>query len=187
VRYVVLFDACVLYSAPLRDFLLRLALTGLFAAKWTHQIQQEWSASLSRARPELADRLPKTISLMNEAIEDVIVTDYEPLIDSLVLPDLGDRHVLAAAIRCGAQAIVTFNLSDFPHNVLSAYGIEAIHPDVFIENQFDLDAARVVEAAKSARASLRNPPKTAEQYIETLANQGLPVSSDRLSAFSRLI
>ena len=186
-RYVALFDACVLYPAALRDFLLRLSLTGLFAAKWTHQIQHEWSSSLLKTRPELSERIPKTISLMNEAVDDALVTDYESLIESLVLPDQGDRHVLAAAIKCGAQAIVTFNLNDFPASTLSVYGLEAIHPDVFIENQFDLDAALVVEAAKSARASLRNPPKAAEEYIEILANQGLVMTADRLGGFARLI
>lgn len=186
-RYVVVLDACVLYPAPLRDFLLRLSLTGLFTAKWTDQIQQEWSRSLLKERPELADRLPKTIELMNQAIPDVLVTGHEALIEGLDLPDQDDRHVLAAAIQCGAQAIVTFNLSDFPAAALEAYESEAIHPDVFVENQLDLNLARVVEAAKNARAALKNPPKTAAEYIETLANQGLVISADRLVEFQQLI
>jgi hypothetical protein len=41
VRFVVVFDACVLYPAPLRDFLLRLATTGLFSAKWSEAIHNE--------------------------------------------------------------------------------------------------------------------------------------------------
>lgn len=114
-RFVVLFDACVLYPAPLRDFLLHLSLTGLFAAKWTDRIHDEWTRNLLARRPELsADRIQRTCQRMNEAIPDSLVTNYEPLIEGLDLPDPDDRHVLAAAIQAGAQVIVTFNLKDFP-------------------------------------------------------------------------
>lgn len=67
-RFVVLFDACVLYPAPLRDFLMRLATTGLFAAKWTEQMHDEWTNALLRTRPELAPQLPRTRQLMNDAV-----------------------------------------------------------------------------------------------------------------------
>lgn len=131
-HFVVVFDACVLYPAPLRDFLLRLATTGLFAARWTERIQDEWSRSLLRERPGLADAIAVTRRKMEAAIPDCLVTDYESLINGLKLPDPDDRHVLAAAIRCGAQLIVTNNLKDFPSDCLSGFGIEAIPPDNFV-------------------------------------------------------
>jgi hypothetical protein len=43
-------DACVLYSASLRDFLLRLAADKLFAPLWSEDIQNEWTRSLLRKR-----------------------------------------------------------------------------------------------------------------------------------------
>lgn len=42
--------------------------------------------------------------------------------------------MLAAAIKMGADAIVTFNLKDFPNSALAGYGVEAIHPDDFDYN-----------------------------------------------------
>jgi hypothetical protein len=69
-RFVVVYDACVLYPAPLRDLLLHLARTGLFAARWSAQIQDEWTRNLLKTRPELADRLPRTVELMNCAVPD---------------------------------------------------------------------------------------------------------------------
>jgi len=66
---------------------------------------------------------------MNDAVRDCLVTDYADLIDSLNLPDPDDRHVLAAAIRAGADVIVTCNLGDFPPEVLTPHGIRALHPD----------------------------------------------------------
>lgn len=98
-----------------------------------------------------------------------------------------DRHVLAAAIRCKAQAIVTYNLKDFPADVLREFDIEAIHPDVFLINQFDLSDARVLDAIKTIRARLNNPPRTAIEYLERLAVNGLTAFSQRLSEFEHLI
>jgi len=71
------------------------------------------------------------------------------LLDELVLPDANNRHVLAAAIQSGAQAIITFNLKDFPKETLSLYGIETIHPDAFIEYQLDLHQGAVITAANN--------------------------------------
>lgn len=186
-KFVVVYDACVLYPAPLRDFLIRLANTGLFAAKWTDDIHEEWIRSLLEDRPELKDRLPRTRDLMNAAVPDCLVHGYEPLISGLELPDPDDRHVLAAAVRASAQVIVTFNLRDFPQSALDPFDIEAMHPDVFVEHQIDLHQGLVIEAAKAQRAALDSPPKSADEYIETLSGQGLPVSADKLREFSKLI
>jgi len=186
-RYTVVFDACVLYPAPLRDFLLRLSTTGLFSAKWTNQIHDEWIKNVLKNRPELEEKLPRTRELMDRAVSDSLVTGYEPLIESLELPDPDDRHVLAAAIRSNAQAIITFNLKDFPEAALNQYGIEAIHPDAFIENQLDLHQGAVIAVAKQHRQALLNPPKSVSEYIETLAAQGLAISADRFREFMELI
>lgn len=97
---------------------------------------------------------------MNSHVRDCLVTDYEPLENGLELPDIDDRHVLAAAIQCNAQAIVTFNLKDFPDTELDKYGIEAIHPDVFVQNQIDLHPGLVCHVVKTHRNALKNPPKS---------------------------
>lgn len=186
-RFVAVFDACVLYPAPLRDFLMRLATTELFAAKWTDRIHEEWITGVLEKRPELEGRLARTRSLMDEAVPDSLVTGYENLIDGLQLPDAADRHVLAAAIRGGAQLIVTFNLKDFPAHALDPYGVEAVHPDEFVAYQLDLHEGAIVHAAKRHRAALVNPSKTAEDYLDTLAAQGLVITADRLREFADLI
>ena len=50
-HYTVLFDANVLYPAPMRDALMQLAVTDLFKAKWTADIHREWIDALLRNEP----------------------------------------------------------------------------------------------------------------------------------------
>lgn len=133
-RFTALYDACVLYPAPLRDLLMWLGLSGLFRARWSSQIHGEWKRSLLANRLDLsAEQLDRTSQLMDEAIPDALVSGHETLIPNLVLPDPDDRHVLAAAVRCNADVIVTFNEKDFPADILQPLGIEAQHPDEFID------------------------------------------------------
>ncbi len=187
-RYTVVFDACVLYPAPLRDFLMELATTELFRAKWTDAIHDEWTRNVQRSRPDLTpEKLHRTRTLMNTSVLDCLVSGYEHLIAIINLPDPDDRHVLAAAIHARADAIVTFNLKDFPWGELAQFNIEPMHPDDFIRYQFDLKAASVLIAAGNIRQRLKTPPMTGGEYLETLERQGLPKTVAALRPFSSLL
>lgn len=182
--FTVVYDACVLYPAPLRDLLMRLALTDLFRAKWTNAIHEEWITNVLAARADLTRmQLERTRDLMNANVRDGLVEGYEHLIASIELPDQNDRHVVAAAIHARADAIVTFNLWDFPVDALAPLRLRAMHPDDFIRYQIDLGLAAVLEAVRRHRASLRNPPKTAVEYLETLERQSLPKTVTALRSF----
>ncbi|PYC20250.1 PIN domain-containing protein [Aquipseudomonas alcaligenes] len=186
--FTALYDANVLYPAPLRDLLMHLALTGVYRARWTAQIHDEWKRNLLINRQDLTQaQLDRTSAAMDRAIPDALVTGYELLCAGLTLPDPDDCHVLAAAIRCSASVIVTFNLKDFPSDALEPFEIEAVHPDDFIADLFDLDQAAVLEAVQAQRASLKNPPHTARELLDRLLVQGLTQSVKLLSEYERLI
>lgn len=174
VIFTALYDACVLYPAPLRDLLMRLALTDLFRAKWTARIHDEWIEAVLDGRPELKVNLERTRALMDAHVRDCLVTGYEPLIATLNLPDPDDRHVLAAAIVGRADLIVTKNLKDFPAERLAPFGIEAQHPDVFVRSLLNLNEAAALAAVAEHRSSLQNPPKSVVAYLDTLIGQELP-------------
>ncbi len=172
--FIVVYDACVLYPAPLRDLLIRLAMTGIVRARWTDEILDEVFRSIATQRSDLdPSRLLRTRELMNHAIRDVLVEGYQTLIESLSLPDPDDRHVLAAAIRCGAQAIVTLNLRDFPLDVLETYQMEAVHPDQFVLDLVDLSPGVVLKVLHDQAASLKNPPMTLDELLSVLESNGL--------------
>ncbi len=175
--FTAVYDACVLYPAPLRDFLMWLALTDLFKARWTEEIHAEWIRNVLLNRPDLTlEQLTRTKNLMNANVRDCLVTGYSELIPSLELKDPGDRHVLAAAICCNADFIVTFNLKDFPEQALAPKFIEAIHPDEFIRQLIDLNPVAVCAAAFRQRTSLKNPLLTRSEYLDTLKKLGLTLS-----------
>ena len=168
------FDANVLYPSGLRNFLMHLALTGIFRAHWSAEVHDEWIRNLLKNRPDLSrDKLERTRHLMDKAIPDALVTGYEHLIDAIELPDRNDRHVLAAALRSGASVIVTRNLADFPNAALAEFGIEAQHPDEFVLSLIETFPALVLEAARTHRASLGNPSKTPDEYLAELHTQEL--------------
>lgn len=172
--FIVVYDACVLYPAPLRDLLMRVATKGLVQAKWTDEIHEEWIRNLLEDRPDLTEeQLRRTQSLMNRAVPDCLVTGYEALVPALELPDPDDRHVLAAAIRAGAQTIVTSNIGHFPKRVLAQYDIEAENPDAFLLGLIDIDVGRVADAATEQLASLRNPAVDRDEFLVTLERNGL--------------
>jgi PIN domain len=179
--FIVIYDACVLYPAPLRDLLIRIACTGLVRARWSEAILDECFRSILRGRPELDPvSLSRTRTLMSRAVPDCIVDGYENLIESLALPDPDDRHVLAAAIRAGAQTVVTFNLKDFPDDKLGAYGVEAKHPDEFVLDQIDLAPWAIVNVVTLQAQNLKSPTRTVPELLETLQENGLVQSVARL-------
>lgn len=187
-RYTAILDACVLYPAPLRDLLLSLAQTGIYHARWTNQIQDEWVRNLLIKRPDLKkEDLARTCRAMNASVLDCLIENYETVASTLELPDPDDRHVFGAAIIGHADAIVTFNLKDFPAEVLAVYNIEAQHPDDFIANQLDLRQLETLAAIKTMRARLRNPPKTASELITTLERNQLPLTASILRTAEDLI
>jgi len=174
--FTVVYDACVLYPAPLRDLLMRLALTDLFRAKWTDAIHEEWISNVLKDRPDLTrPQLERTRDLMNTHVRDCLVEGYEHLVPCIELPDPNDHHVVAAAIHARADAIV------------NPLRLESLHPDDFIRHQIDLDTAAVLVAAQRHRATLRNPPKTAAEYLETLERQSLPKTVAALRGFAGLL
>jgi predicted nucleic acid-binding protein len=181
VAFVVIYDACVLYPAQLRDLLVRIANTGIVRACWSEEILDECFRNIKENRADLSDAaLSRTRALMREAVPDCLVTGHEHLVQGLDLPDPDDRHVLAAAIRANAQALVTFNLKDFPDHVLARYDIETKHPDEFVLDSIDIAPGAVVKCITDQAATLRNPPMLVPELLDSLRRTGLVQSVARL-------
>ena len=182
-KTVAVLDACVLYPPSLRDLLMWLATIAAYEARWTEEIHAEWTRNVLADHPDVTQaQLDRTRRLMSVAVPEGLVSGYEVRIPTLSLPDANDRHVVAAAMEASATVIVTFNLSDFPNAILRGYGIQALHPDVFLSALFDQDAELFLRGVEAHRGSLKNPPKTVQEYLATLRATGLQRLALRLEA-----
>lgn len=188
-RYTALLDACVLFPVAVCDSMLSVAATGLFAAKWTRHIEDEWIRSLAAKTGKPETQFATRRDAMRDAVPDweVPQTAWSPLVSGLTLPDAGDVHVLAAAIAGHADCIVTANLKDFTEAVLAPFGVQAIHPDEFLVAQLDLDPLTVLAAFKAQRARLKNPAYTPAAFAEALERNGLVRTGQRLREAAELI
>lgn len=179
--FTVVLDACVLYPAPIRDLLLSLAAIGFYRVQWSDKIQSEWSENLLANRPDLQkSNIKKTIKAMDMAFPDARIEGYEDLIAALKLPDPNDRHVLACAIRCKADLIVTLNTKDFPRPKTQTYDVDVQHPDNFVNSLIDLDSEKACTAFTQMIARLNNPPMTTKDVVAILKRVGLKKSAGRL-------
>ncbi len=176
---IVVLDACVLYPASMRDILLRLARMGLYAPKWSDEINAEWMRNLLKNRDDLKkETLERTLGRMNTVFDKANVTDFDHHIPIIQLPDLDGRHVVACAIECEAEIIVTKNLKDFLKEELEKFNITAQYPDDFICDLFESDKEAAIIAFKKQLESLKNPPQTKEELLQTFKRNDLPKAAE---------
>ena len=133
-RYTVLLDANVLYSVAISDALMEVAATGIYAAKWSKAIDDEWVRNLAKNKKRAEADFHTRRDSMHDACHDWEVPEegWTLIEPCLSLPDVNDRHVLAAAVAGHADSIVTINIKDFPSSILEPLGITALHPDEFL-------------------------------------------------------
>jgi predicted nucleic acid-binding protein len=150
--YEVILDACVLVNAALRDTLLRLAEPPhLYLPRWSRDIMQETRRTLEDKLGLTPEQTAHLIGELETHFADAWVEDYQALIPAMTNHPK-DRHVLAAAVRCGAQTIVTFNLKDFSEDALAPWNVEAQSPDDFLIHQYHLDPEVVIQKLQEQAA-----------------------------------
>jgi hypothetical protein len=177
-RYGVVLDACVLVPIALADTLLRVAETGLYRPLWSDRILAEAHQAITEIHPGID--VTKRFTDMCEAFDDALVTGWERFEAGIVLPDEDDRHVVAAAMRADAQAIVTANVSDYPASALGPLGLEAVHPDTFLMDQLDLSPPTVLQVIRDQAAHTARPRLAPRELTGLLARAGVPGFADEV-------
>jgi predicted nucleic acid-binding protein len=168
-RTVVL-DACVLVGAGLRDTLLRLAeAPALYAPRWSDDILGEVERTLQSRFGKSIEQSCHLTHQLRESFPEAWVREYSDLIPNLINHQK-DRHVLAAAVRCGAEGIVTFNTRDFPADALCRFDIQVIHPDKFLVEQLCQNETLVVTRFSE---QARNIGRTLEDQARAFHRTGV--------------
>ncbi len=158
--------------------MLRIAEKGLYRPLWSDRILAEAQAAIEEIHPGVD--VQKRFTDMRETFDDALVTGWEELEAGIFLPDTDDRHVVAAAIRAGAQAIVTANVGDFPGEMLSPLALEAVHPDDFLLDQLDLSRPPSCRVIREQAAHTRRPRLTSQDLAELLSRAGVPNFADEI-------
>lgn len=177
-QYAAVLDACVLVPIALADTLLRVAEKGLYRPLWSDRILEEAQAAIEEIHPGID--VGKRFTDMREAFDDALVTGWEELEAGISLPDNDDRHVVAAAVRAGAQAIVTSNMSDFPEATLSGLDLEAVHPDDFCRSTRP-EPAHILQVIREQAAHTSRPRLTPLDLAALLSRAGVPNFADEIS------
>ncbi|WP_030452719.1 PIN domain-containing protein [Herbidospora cretacea] len=161
-------DACVLYPSALRDTLLRLAEAGTYQPLWSERILAEVQKALIHKRvPE--QNVARMLSLVECAFPEAMVTGWESL-ESSMTNHPKDRHVLAAAVRGHADAIVTFNLRDFPGAACEPWDVEPLDPDTFLLHELESAPAVILNVVKDQAAATGTPPYPAMTLEDVLSS-----------------
>src|SRR5919197_846666 len=170
-------DANVLYPSSLRDTLLRLAELELYTPLWSARILEEMTRNLVEhwITEEQAERIEQA---MRRAFEEAEANPAEiERLEPAMTNDPKDRHVLAVAVAADSELIVTFDLDGFPPEACDPVGVEAIHPDEFLLDLYDLDP-EAVGAALGQQAADLNPPWELDELLRALATAGVPRFAD---------
>ena len=163
--FIVVLDANVLFPFTLRDTLLRAAAAGFYQLRWTSEILDEMARNLVSKGLMSEPSAARLRGVMEREFPEADVTGYEPLIAAME-NDEKDRHVVAAAVKAGAQVIATANLKDFKR---LPEGLEAQSPDEFLCNLFDLAPDELVTVLREQAADLVRPPMTFDELLSRLA------------------
>jgi hypothetical protein len=177
-RYTAVLDACVLVPIALADTLLRVAEKGLYRPLWSGRILAEAQAATEEIHPGIDTA--KRFAQMREAFDDALVSGWEELEGGLSLPDQDDRHVLAAAIRGGAQAIITANAKDFPPPHSHRSGWRQSTPTTSSSTSSTSarpPSCRLSASRPPAPGDHRSPPETWRPSSAGQACPGSPTSS----------
>lgn len=181
VKFKAVLDTNVIFPIVIRDLLFWFAYYELYTPKWSTTIFEEWYEVMTRKglSPEEAN---KRIQRANHAFPDALVNNYEKLVDSLELPDVKDRHVLAAAIKSNANVIVTNNLKDFPEEYLNSFGVKAKSADDFLTDIIDLNPEIAIKAFKEMVLNRKNPKMDEFEVLESLRKVGLNDTANYIHA-----
>lgn len=127
-----LIDACVLYPTVMREVVLGVAAKGLFDPRWSPRILEEWARAARKIGPQGETIARGEIAAITARFPRAQVQIPQGVEARLWLPDPNDIHVLAAAVGCSADAIMTVNAKDFPRNKLADEGLQRVDPDGFL-------------------------------------------------------
>jgi len=182
--FTVVLDTCILVPPLLRDVIFTLAQAGAFTVRFSEDTLIELDDVLRRSKFRMtAEQVTYLLGEIRQNLEDWIVTGYRPItINSL--PDPKDVHVVQAAVKSEAQQIITYNLKDFPNEILAPLDLEVQTPDIFLESAFDLHPRTCCETIERWLVKNQRPPQTKIEFLMALQKHDLRKAAERAARWA---
>lgn len=192
-RFTAFVDASALAGALKRNLLLTLAEAEFFRLRWSICVLDETQKAIEKILSgkgvsDAVERAARARASMEIAFEEATVTDFDKFLSACGgLPDPGDAHVVAAALKTQAAIIVTDNLKHFPKALLEPLNMEARSCDAFIADTIALEPGRAAAAIRRMRERFKKPEKTAGLLLLDMEANGLTETVDILRAHVELL
>ncbi|GAA1357739.1 PIN domain-containing protein [Streptomyces beijiangensis] len=181
---LVFVDTNVLFPFSVMDLMLALTEDSVHEIVWSERLLGEWERVIVRERK----RSPASAATVTRAIRqffadcEIPETAYAHLVDTMPGDDPDDRHHSAAAVAARAEALITWNLDDFPAASLADRGVRVMDPDTYLCELHQELPHEVYDTVVRLAAEKRNPPVSFQEAVVRLAKAGLPRFADLLAA-----
>lgn len=196
-----LLDANVLLPPRLSDIVFDLFSQGMFKARWSECIEQEfvrnWPKVVANVKPGLSTeslaeerkKAKRRLSCYQGAVREYEIFGYDNDEVSSRVPaavDAGDKHVAAASLVLLDYAenandkvfILSNNLKHLAVADMKALGVAVIRPGPFIDLLTHVAPERVGAALDQSITSLSKPPYTRRMLLEVLRLHGAVITAN---------
>ncbi|MEV6248181.1 PIN domain-containing protein [Streptomyces sp. NPDC051742] len=176
-------DTNVLFPFSVMDVMLALTEDSIHEIVWSERLLAEWERVIVREGRRSAESAAAVAEAVRRFFADceIPAAAYGHLVDHMPGDDPDDRHHAAAAVAAGADALITWNLADFPADDLAERGVRVIDPDSYLCRLYGELPHEVVETVVRLAGEKRNPQVTIADAIARLAKAGLPGFADLLT------
>jgi hypothetical protein len=180
----IILDANVLFSFTQQDLFLQARYRELALVHWTATICDEWTRNLARHYGSDGQKERQVVEDVERVFEDVRVEGRPDLEHLFPTVDAKDRHVVAAAVGVRELYegdtpvwVVTWNLSDFDADAMTAYGVRLLTPD---EALVELLRGSPESTCEAVREQMRRMSKSKPPFVKHCE---MLASKDRLVGF----
>jgi len=148
---------------------------------WSEETLVELRRTLLKFRLT-EEQVNRRLAKMQCAFPEAAVSVPDGLLAAMPnIPDLSDRHVIAAAILVKADVIVTSNLRGFPKDALDPYHLLVQSPDEFLLHQYHLNPWTILEKLDNQATAIGQSRTKIIERLEAVAPHFVRAVRDRES------
>ncbi|MHA6759483.1 PIN domain-containing protein [Streptacidiphilus sp. PAMC 29251] len=167
-------DTNVLFPFSVMDLMLALTEDSIHEIVWSERLLSEWERVIIREQHRSTASAAAVTRAIRQFFADSEIpeTAYAHLVEQMPGDDPDDRHHTAAALAARAEALITWNLADFPAAALADLGLRVLDPDTYLCELYRELPDEVSDTVIRLASEKRNPPTTVREALNRLTKAG---------------